>query len=503
MDTDMQSETMAISKKVQSSLRCTLSDYNDAYCDVKVYEHQNQDYPLVHVRYPECPSATQSINHDVQFGNVVCDDRFHASFSLSHPNSRESLDAADKHEIFEIVKQRLEIVLRQYISAEASELFYPEGMLWVGKSLVVRSVERACLKFAGVDFPVLLRGEKGTGKIAAASSIHFLSHRATKPFIDFNCLAARKGELWAELNDVYQQALGGTLFLRNLNALDNLTLAKLSHLWEREYIGTPPPVRIVASVCSQYDCLALTESSAPWLPLSLPSLQERQADVVPLLESFINKYATIRPVRLTAECRERLIKHSFHDNGKGLERAIALLSVLANEEEVCLDTLVDVLPELEDPNVKIEAKCEGECSLVDSSETSEGSNAPDTQRLVGVILDHKEEQLKLPHPALLRAVVLLAEEYGNKITLEYVANAVFVSPAHLSFLFRKHLGISFKQLLLQVRIEKSKRLLTAPNPMQVTQISHEVGFHDLSHFEKTFRKLVGLPPLQFRSQAVH
>ncbi|WP_445301719.1 helix-turn-helix transcriptional regulator [Microcoleus sp. MON1_C1] len=53
--------------------------------------------------------------------------------------------------------------------------------------------------------------------------------------------------------------------------------------------------------------------------------------------------------------------------------------------------------------------------------------------------------------------------------------------------------------MIQCRIEKAKQLLKRQD-LSITYISQQVGFHDQSHFSKTFCKLVGLTPKKYRDQ---
>jgi AraC-like DNA-binding protein len=77
-----------------------------------------------------------------------------------------------------------------------------------------------------------------------------------------------------------------------------------------------------------------------------------------------------------------------------------------------------------------------------------------------------------------------------------------MSSSHLSFLLKRSLGVPFKSLLAAVRIERAKQLLGETNPSSITDISLEVGFGDLSHFERTFKRLVGTNPREYRRQQI-
>ena len=100
-------------------------------------------------------------------------------------------------------------------------------------------------------------------------------------------------------------------------------------------------------------------------------------------------------------------------------------------------------------------------------------------------------------PLLMR----IEQEYGNpNVGLVWMAETLQISPQHVNTLFRKLFGLSPYQYLLQFRIEKSKELLLQNRELQIQNVASVVGFHDSSHFVSTFRKCVGMTPVQFRGQ---
>ena len=101
-----------------------------------------------------------------------------------------------------------------------------------------------------------------------------------------------------------------------------------------------------------------------------------------------------------------------------------------------------------------------------------------------------------------RALRYVGTNYTEDISLGRLARESFMSPSHLSFLLKRSLGVPFKSLLAAVRIERAKQLLSEPNPSSITDISLEVGFGDLSHFERTFKRLVGTNPREYRRQQI-
>lgn len=96
-----------------------------------------------------------------------------------------------------------------------------------------------------------------------------------------------------------------------------------------------------------------------------------------------------------------------------------------------------------------------------------------------------------------KAVNFIGQHYSEPITLAYVADEVHLNPAYFSTLFKKEIGMSFKEYLNHVRIEESKRLLSNSN-FSIIDIAIAVGFEDQSYFSKVFKKYTGMTPKQFR-----
>lgn len=87
--------------------------------------------------------------------------------------------------------------------------------------------------------------------------------------------------------------------------------------------------------------------------------------------------------------------------------------------------------------------------------------------------------------------------YYDKITLEKLAEMVYLSPSYLSRIFKKETGYTINEYLIQVRIEKAKRLLHRKD-LRVTDVADAVGFDDQSYFTKVFRRMVGTTPLKYK-----
>ncbi len=96
-----------------------------------------------------------------------------------------------------------------------------------------------------------------------------------------------------------------------------------------------------------------------------------------------------------------------------------------------------------------------------------------------------------------KAVNFISQHYTETLTLDQVAGHVHLNPAYFSTMFKKEVGLSFKEYLNHVRIEESKRLLTNSN-FSIIDIAIAVGFEDQSYFSKVFKKYTGMTPKQFR-----
>lgn len=97
-----------------------------------------------------------------------------------------------------------------------------------------------------------------------------------------------------------------------------------------------------------------------------------------------------------------------------------------------------------------------------------------------------------------QSVQYLGAHFSEKITLEDMAGRVYLSPTYFSRLFKEETGEPFTGYLNRIRIERSKELLLHRN-LRLTDIAQLVGFEDQSYFTKVFKKLVGMPPLRYRT----
>lgn len=96
------------------------------------------------------------------------------------------------------------------------------------------------------------------------------------------------------------------------------------------------------------------------------------------------------------------------------------------------------------------------------------------------------------------AMAYIEQNFSGRITLGDVAEHVFVSPWHLSRLINKYQEKSFFDIVNQLRIQKAKELLKNP-ALKVHEVAEQVGFADVAHFSKNFKRSVGKSPLEYRT----
>ena len=87
----------------------------------------------------------------------------------------------------------------------------------------------------------------------------------------------------------------------------------------------------------------------------------------------------------------------------------------------------------------------------------------------------------------------LIEHYREVISLEQVAGIFHVSKEYLSHLFKQEMGVGFSEYLTSLKMNKARELILI-DKMPIKEAAFSVGYIDLAHFYKTFKKTFGKPP---------
>ncbi len=410
-------------------------------------------------------------------------------------------------------------VMRHCVADNMNEQLGKE-FLFLGLSPQLREVEVQIEQSSKVNLPVILHGEFGGELHHVASAIHFCSHRFEAPFIEINCAAKKMGWEDSEPKKWLEQADGGTLFLNNIDQLEYKLQNQLSALLEiaasRWRLSSPvegiPDVRIVAATHQDLSVLVSENkfyrqlyAEIDFLQIYIPSLRERRQDISVFINYFLRKHRQLDDQCFSAEAIGALQKYDWPGNVAEVERIIARLIVRSNKKEIQLEDIQYITPIVLNYSSCDTAVFQDIQKSIDKVyiDPLAGSN---TQEPVNVILEELPKRvlsndldiLNSHHPCIRKALKYINENYQNEISLKELAEKACVSPSHLCFLFRTGLGTTFKSLLGMIRVDKAKDLLTEKLEMPITVISFEVGFRDLSHFERTFRRLVGCNPRDYR-----
>ncbi len=95
------------------------------------------------------------------------------------------------------------------------------------------------------------------------------------------------------------------------------------------------------------------------------------------------------------------------------------------------------------------------------------------------------------------AQIFVEDHYHKKIYEEEVAELCDMNTSTFSRYFKKEYGMTFRNYLINLRIDKATELLRNPNT-SVSDIAYTVGFHDPSYFTRMFRRIVGKSPSHYR-----
>ena len=255
---------------------------------------------------------------------------------------------------------------------DAVESQYSFGNI-IGKSKGMQDIFETIRKVASANATVLIEGESGTGKELVAKSIHFNGSRRDKPFVAVNCSALAESLLESELfghekgaftgaiamkKGRFELAKSGTLFLDEIGELSpNLQIKLLRVLQEKvfERVGGVKPVAVDIRIIAATNKTLKDEMQEGRfredlfyrlnvVHIVLPPLKQRLADIRPLVDHFLKKYAgennSANPLTGINQEVERL----FHDynwpgNVRELENVIERAMVLCQGNQITVEGL--------------------------------------------------------------------------------------------------------------------------------------------------------------------
>lgn len=254
--------------------------------------------------------------------------------------------------------------LRQCFRVDPADL--PREEVIFGRTSAMREVRGRIERILRCDLPVLLQGERGTGKDLVARFLHARSNRSDGPFVKLSCASVPRHLLEAELlgceigsvpgmseakPGLVEMAEGGTLFLDEIGEIDLALQRKLLFLLQEgryfRVCGREERLAKVRIVCATHAHLAAAVKSGTFredlfnhldvMCFDLPALRERKEDIPQLWEFFAEKLALkFRETApsLTPAVLRVLEQWDWPGNLCELESCIARIMILGDEEGI-------------------------------------------------------------------------------------------------------------------------------------------------------------------------
>lgn len=243
-----------------------------------------------------------------------------------------------------------------------------EGLM--GESPALLSIRALLHKYAGIELPVLITGETGTGKELAAHALHQLSSRRHRPILAVNCGAISSTLLQSELFGhekgaftgatgrrlgLFESADGGTVFLDEVGDLPPDAQTSLLRVLQEgtiERVGSNQPthvdVRIIAA--THVDLEQAVEAGRfrrdlyyrlNVLRLPMPALRDRNSDIELLAEHFLAGFRTRHAAcarGFSAPARRALREHHWPGNVRELLNRVQRAAVITETDLIgCAD----------------------------------------------------------------------------------------------------------------------------------------------------------------------
>ena len=241
----------------------------------------------------------------------------------------------------------------------------------ISNSQKMEEVINVAARVADSKATVLITGENGTGKEVLAKAIHYMSPRKEKPFVAVNVPALTETLLESELfghekgaftgadkmkKGRFEIAHGGTIFLDEVGDIPQSIQVKLlrvlqEHQFERVG-GTEKievDVRIIAATNKELEQKIKNGTFREDLyyrlnvvSIKIPPLRDRKEDILPLIESFIEKYCKENDkekLEASKEAIDVLMKYNYPGNVRELENIVERAVVLTRGKVITLNDL--------------------------------------------------------------------------------------------------------------------------------------------------------------------
>jgi Nif-specific regulatory protein len=249
----------------------------------------------------------------------------------------------------------------QRLQNELRAKYGPKNIIGTSKAMleVYDQINKVCQ----ANTTVLILGESGVGKERLAHAIHYLSGRASGPYIAINCAALPESLIESELfghergaftgatgfrKGRFEMAEKGTLFLDEIGELSLVLQSKLLRVLQEkkfERVGgnatLKADVRIIAATNRNLEALMQEGKFREDLyyrlnifPIVVPPLRDRKTDIMLLVDYFIEKYCREigkEIVRISTPAIDLLMSYSWPGNVRELENCIERAIILSTD----------------------------------------------------------------------------------------------------------------------------------------------------------------------------
>jgi len=247
---------------------------------------------------------------------------------------------------------------------------------FVGNSAQMCEIYDQIVRVAPSSAPVFITGESGTGKEVTAEALHRRSPRSGRPFIAVNAGAIpgelMESELFGAVRGAYtgahqdrkgavELADGGTLFLDEIGEMDLGLQAKLLRFLQTGTISrvgdaTPVPVDVRVICATNRNPMQLVAERRfredlfyrlHVLPIHLPPLRQRPGDILPLAESFLDRFSAEENKRFSGfspEAADLFVGREWPGNVRQLQNLVRRIVVMfdGGPVSVAMVTAADV-----------------------------------------------------------------------------------------------------------------------------------------------------------------
>ncbi|WP_432666027.1 sigma-54 dependent transcriptional regulator [Wukongibacter baidiensis] len=265
------------------------------------------------------------------------------------------------------IRKALDIeAMREQIEFLTEELESKTGKVIIGESSNIKEVLEIVNRIAKSNATALITGESGTGKELFANAIHYNSDRKDKPYVKINCGAIPENLLESELFGhekgaftgaiskklgKFERADSGTIFLDEVGELSlpmQVKLLRVLQEKEIERVGGSEVIKIDVRVvaATNRDLKKMVEEGnfredlyyrLNVIPIELPSLKERKADIPLLVRYFIEKYCNQmarKLIKIDEDALEVLNNYKWKGNIRELENVIERMVILSQEDTI-------------------------------------------------------------------------------------------------------------------------------------------------------------------------